>query len=164
MWADAGQIEQVIVNLVLNARDAMPEGGEVVLALDNLTHTEACLPGDGGLPPGASVCLTVTDEGTGMTPEVAARAVEPFFTTKGTEGGTGLGLATVDRLLRAAGGSLQLESEPGRGTVVRACLPAVPRGGDSLGAAGRGLQVEEHHPSVGAQPGLVTGLVREQLD
>jgi signal transduction histidine kinase len=123
VWADAGQIEQVIVNLVLNARDAMPDGGELGLATDNVIHTAAGPPGDGALPPGAYVCLTVTDEGTGMSPEVAARAIEPFFTTRGTNGGTGLGLATVDRLLRAAGGALELESELGRGTVVRAYLP-----------------------------------------
>jgi PAS domain S-box-containing protein len=106
--ADAAQLEQVVLNLVVNARDALPKGGEIRVATSR----------DGG------VTLTVSDEGTGMEPEVAARAFEPFFTTKPKGAGTGLGLATVYGTVTQAGGHAEIDSEPGRGTTVRVHLPA----------------------------------------
>jgi PAS domain S-box-containing protein len=118
--ADPAQLEQVVMNLVMNARDAMPEGGTITLA---------AAAEDG------RVGLSVADEGIGMEPEVAARAFEPFFTTKPKGAGTGLGLATVYGTITRAGGETGIESAPGRGTTVRAWLPAVPRPAAGLRAA-----------------------------
>jgi len=118
---DPGQIAQVIVNLAVNARDAMPRGGTLVLETRNV---------DGGTPqtairPGRHVLLTVTDTGCGMNPEVQARAFEPFFTTKGEGKGTGLGLAVVHGIVQQSGGRIRLESRPGAGTTFQIYLPAV---------------------------------------
>ncbi|MDI6102237.1 PAS domain S-box protein [Actinoplanes sp. NEAU-A12] len=111
---DRSKLEQVLMNAVLNARAAMPSGGRLTLST-SLEH-------DGG--GGNQVCLAVTDTGCGMTPEVMARAFEPFFTTKGRGSGTGLGLATAYGVVTDAGGTISLESEPGRGTTLRVRLPA----------------------------------------
>jgi len=109
--ADPGQIEQVLVNLAVNARDAMPGGGTLTIETADVTT-----------PDGAFVALTVRDSGVGMDPDTRARAVEPFFTTKGTEG-TGLGLSTVYGIVKQSGGDLEIESELGRGTTFRVLLP-----------------------------------------
>ncbi|GAB4439074.1 MAG: hypothetical protein OHK0015_33520 [Chloroflexi bacterium OHK40] len=114
--ADASQIEQVLVNLVINARDAMPRGGRITI--ETITRAdEAEAP--------ASVVLTVHDTGHGMPPEVQARAFEPFFTTKAPGKGTGLGLATSYGIIVQHGGQIALSSEPGRGTSVTISLPIV---------------------------------------
>jgi signal transduction histidine kinase len=113
--ADPLQLELAVLNLAFNARDAMPEGG--TLALSAARHVG---DRDSGLSEGEYVALTVRDTGIGMTPEVLARAAEPFFTTKGE--GTGMGLAMVAGALRESGGSLKIESEPGRGTAVTLLL------------------------------------------
>jgi len=123
--ADVGQIEQVIMNLAVNARDAMPQGGELLIRTERL-HIE---PGDLrsrlGIQPGNYVVLIVRDTGIGMSPEVRERAFEPFFTTK-QESGTGLGLATVYGIVRRHGGYVELDSTPGAGTEVRVYLPCAP--------------------------------------
>ncbi|GAA0548501.1 hypothetical protein GCM10010172_32930 [Paractinoplanes ferrugineus] len=106
---DPGQIEQLLVNLVLNARDAMPGGGELVIDTARL---------------GARVRLRVSDSGAGMEPDVLERAFEPFFTTKGSGSGTGLGLATVYGIVTQAGGEVSIASTPGAGTTVTVLLPA----------------------------------------
>ncbi len=111
---DRSKLEQVVMNAVLNARAAMPSGGRLTIST-GLEH-------DGG--GGDQVCLAVTDNGCGMTPDVVARAFEPFFTTKGRGSGTGLGLATAYGVVTDAGGTITLESEPGRGTTLRVRLPA----------------------------------------
>lgn len=119
---DRAKIEQVIMNLVVNSRAAMPDGGRLCIETANLSLDEQQLPGEGGAR--KRVCLTVTDTGCGMTPEVCQRAFEPFFTTKGPGQGTGLGLSTVYGVVKDAGGEVILQSEPGRGTSVKVVLPA----------------------------------------
>jgi signal transduction histidine kinase len=115
-------LERALLNLVANARDAMPGGGEVVLS----TSTVRVPPGEArGLPEGTWVLVQLEDHGVGMAPEVVARAFEPFFTTKGA-GGSGLGLPSVRRTVRAARGEVLLQSQPGKGTVVQLWLPALP--------------------------------------
>jgi CheY-like chemotaxis protein len=108
---DHSQIEQLLLNLALNGRDAMPAGGALTIATSAVRGPES------------HVRLTVSDTGTGMSEEVARHAFEPFFTTKPPGAGTGLGLATVYGIVTQAGGQVELESQPGRGTAVRITLP-----------------------------------------
>ncbi len=117
--ADADQLAQVLLNLAVNARDAMSSGGRITVRTANVS-AEAAPPGR-GLAPGRYVSLSVKDEGCGMTEEVRSRIFEPFFTTK--ESGTGLGLATVYGIVRQAGGDVQVESAPGRGSTFSVYLP-----------------------------------------
>jgi PAS domain S-box-containing protein len=116
--ADPTQLEMAVLNLAINARDAMPEGGLLTLST-RLRQVE----GDAELAPGSYIELSVTDTGAGMSPDVAARALDPFFTTKGVGKGTGLGLSQVYGMARQSGGTVRLTSEPGQGTVVRILLP-----------------------------------------
>jgi PAS domain S-box-containing protein len=118
--ADPGQVEQVLVSLAVNARDAMPMGGRLLIETENVELDGLF----GELPAGAYVRLTVSDTGSGMTPEVAARAFEPFFSTKAKSEGAGLGLATVHGIVVEAGGNIGLSSDPGVGTTVKVHLPA----------------------------------------
>ena len=113
--SDANQLELALLNLAVNARDAMPEGGTLTIKARHVEDTERRLP---------HVELAVSDTGTGMTEEVRARAIEPFYTTKPTGQGTGLGLSQVYAVARESGGSLHIDSEPERGTTVRMMLPA----------------------------------------
>jgi PAS domain S-box-containing protein len=118
---DPGQLEQVVMNLVLNARDAMPDGGRLTIATANEHITEYDPRASPELPPGHYVALTVRDTGTGIEPETLASIFEPFFTTK--EAGRGLGLATVYGAVKQCEGHVELESAPGRGTTARVYLP-----------------------------------------
>jgi signal transduction histidine kinase/ActR/RegA family two-component response regulator len=120
--ADPGQLEQVVLNLAVNARDAMPRGGTLVLRTRNCGGDRRA--GEGGRAAGADgVCLTVRDSGSGMGPEVRAHLFEPFFTTKPDGKGTGLGLATVYGIVSQAEGHVRVESAPGRGTTFELWFP-----------------------------------------
>jgi signal transduction histidine kinase len=126
--ADANQLELALLNLTINARDAMPEGGRLTIA----TGRQVIALSEGGdgefdLRPGRYAVVSVADTGTGMPPEVLARAMEPFFTTKAIGQGTGLGLSQVYGIARQSGGDLRIESFPGRGTTVRILLPEARR-------------------------------------
>ncbi|HEX8644319.1 MAG TPA: ATP-binding protein [Allosphingosinicella sp.] len=118
---DRAQLESAVINLAINARDAMPRGGTLWIETRNVSVGEA--EADGAIAPGDYVALIVADTGTGMAPDVAARAIEPFFTTKEVGRGTGLGLSQVYGFIRQSGGHVDIESEQGEGTVVRLFLP-----------------------------------------
>ena len=142
--ADANQLEMALLNLSVNARDAMPDGGKLLIAVT----AEHDPPGHGnGLAPGHYVKLSIADSGKGMDKKVLAKAVEPFFSTKGVGKGTGLGLSMADGLARQLGGALRIESEPDKGTRVDLWLPASaatpetsqPRHGEVTNARKAGL-------------------------
>lgn len=122
--ADAGHLHQIVLNLVLNARDAMPEGGTLTVSTSNIDVT-ASVAGLYGVRPGSYVQLTVSDTGTGMSEEVRNHLFEPFYTTKGRGKGTGLGLSIVYGLVQKSAGQIAFESEPDRGTSFRILLPAL---------------------------------------
>ncbi|MGC2182339.1 MAG: ATP-binding protein [Terriglobales bacterium] len=121
---DPAQVQQILLNLVLNARDAMPNGGRITVITRNACDS-VCLSGESKSQVGQWVELTVADSGDGMDAETLDRAFEPFFTTKNPGRGNGLGLATARRLVRQQGGTIMAESEPGKGTRVFLRLPRV---------------------------------------
>jgi signal transduction histidine kinase len=123
--ADASEIEQVIMNLVVNARDAMPTGGTLTIQTGTATLDEQSVRAQRLVAPGEYATLTITDTGTGMTPEVQAQVFHPFFTTKGPTQGTGLGLATVHGIVQRAGGCIHVESAPECGSTFTIYLPRV---------------------------------------
>jgi signal transduction histidine kinase len=123
--ADRNQLELAILNLAINARDAMPEGGRLVVTTRNIRAGEASVP---GLEAGEYVAIDLADTGQGMAPAVLARAQEAFFTTKPPGQGSGLGLSMVQGMLRQVGGGMELASHPGTGTRVTLYLPAAAEG------------------------------------
>ncbi len=163
--ADPGQLEQVLLNLAVNARDAMPSGGVLTLTTANADVGEVAAARWGQLQPGSYVTLSVQDTGTGMLPDVQERIFEPFFTTKGPGEGTGLGLPTVYGIVKQSGGHVFVASAPGAGSIFTIYLPATepsaePGGGIAparpvRGAAETVLLVEDEE--------LVRHLAREIL-
>jgi len=155
--ADRGQLEQVLINLTLNARDAMRQHGRVTVATGRATLDEVYAQSHGGvgIPPGKYVFLAVTDTGSGMEPEVQARIFEPFFTTKPVGQGTGLGLSTVYGIVKQSDGFVWCYSEPGQGTTFKIYLP---------GAGARSLPLEPAGPPTELRGGSETILVVEDED
>ena len=141
---DPGQLEQVLVNLVVNARDAMPDGGRIALTTSCVEVTSPVIHSNGFVRPGSWVMITVSDTGCGMSSDVMSHIYEPFFTTKSPGKGTGLGLSTVYGIVKQSGGHVLAESAVGIGTTFRVYLPQVPepdwngRPSARLGAGARG--------------------------
>jgi two-component system, cell cycle sensor histidine kinase and response regulator CckA len=132
--ADAGQLEQVIMNLVVNSKDALPKGGKIWIRTASVTHDSSDRPEHSYIKSGSYVMISVGDNGEGMDRETQARIFEPFFTTKEKGKGTGLGLSTVYGIIKQIGGYVFVQSEPGHGTVFTIYLPRVDEPCDVLGS------------------------------
>jgi PAS domain S-box-containing protein len=152
--ADAGQIDQVIMNLAVNARDAMPSGGKLTIETSNISLDEDYARYHAPLRPGDYVILSISDTGLGMDSDTQSHIFEPFFTTKGTKG-TGLGLSTVYGIVKQSGGYIWVFSEPGKGTTFKIYLPRVAERAESI------AQVVSSEEADATEPGTETILLAE---
>ena len=148
---DPNQLENALLNLAINARDAMPNGGRLTISTARVGLTVLEVAGHEGAQPGSYATIQVADTGIGMAPDVLARVFEPFFTTKPLGQGTGLGLSQLYGFVRQSGGIVRLDSVPGRGTAVRICLPQA--------APGSGAQADSDALEAVAHPGAASGTV-----
>lgn len=156
--ADPSEVENAILNLAINARDAMSRGGRLVIATENVEVGAAEAGTLSQLQPGGYVSLSVADTGQGMTPDILSRAIEPFFTTKEPGKGTGLGLSTIYGFAQQSGGTVTISSEPGQGTTVHLYLPRVT---EAEAAADRDVGPQS---SVPAARGETILLVEDNLE
>ncbi|MDF1564659.1 MAG: PAS domain S-box protein [Deltaproteobacteria bacterium] len=158
VWAASGRtthVEQVLLNICINARDAMPEGGSLLLEAGNVQLQTSRAVSSGTLPAGDYVCLSVTDSGEGMDEDTLAKLFEPFYSTRRAEGRSGLGLAVVFGLVTGCGGGVQVESRPGEGTRFDVYLPRSRR---------RGSESAPSEPEVGQARGRTIAVVEDQPD
>jgi two-component system, cell cycle sensor histidine kinase and response regulator CckA len=149
---DMGQIQQILINLVVNARDAMPQGGRVIIETGDVELDEAFTSRHIGVAPGSYVMLSVSDTGSGIAPEVRSHIFEPFYTTKQQGKGTGLGLSTIYGIVKQSGGLITVESAPGQGTTFRIYLPRILEPTEA---------VKPMRPHQREQPGSTTILIVE---
>jgi signal transduction histidine kinase/ActR/RegA family two-component response regulator len=161
-YVDAGQLENAIVNLVVNARDAMPEGGRITIETANASLDEAYCRQFGDVAPGQYVLLSVTDTGTGIPPENLSKVFEPFFTTKSASTRTGLGLAMIYGFVKQSKGHIRIYSEVGQGTTAKIYLPRMIEAArtESVPAAARA----ESAPMPAAHPGEAVLMVEDDED
>ena len=148
VWADRGQISQILLNLAINARDSMPGGGLLSVRTENLELTESRVVSGARIEPGHYTVLNVTDTGCGMAAEVLARVFEPFFTTKPVGKGTGLGLATVHGIVLQMEGGIEILSKVGTGTSFRVYLPGLPPTYDSDSASSESQEAERSSETI----------------
>jgi PAS domain S-box-containing protein len=159
--ADAGQIEQVIMNLAVNARDAMPSGGKLTIETSNVTLDEEYARFHAPSRPGDYVMIAISDTGAGMDSDTQSHIFEPFFTTKGTKG-TGLGLSTVYGIIKQSGGYIWVYSEVGRGTTFKIYLPRVASNGETAAQVAAAIEVRNNEARNGnVEPGTETILLVE---
>ena len=164
--ADAGQIEQVIMNLVVNAKDALPEGGKIAIETSNVNLGDDVRRQFSYILPGPYILLSISDTGQGMSKETQAHIFEPFFTTKEKGKGTGLGLSTVYGIIKQSGGYVFVESEVGRGTRFRIYLPRVEEAAEAAGMthAARSVAGGSETVLLAEDEESVRDLVRETLE
>jgi PAS domain S-box-containing protein len=169
VWGDPGELHQVLLNLVVNACDAMPSGGTLTLGLHSHEAEQEIAVEDGRLPPGSYVLLSLVDTGTGMDEEVRKRIFEPFFTTKGPGKGTGLGLSTVHAIVRRSKGGIAVESRSGHGTTFRIYLPSADTAPAAISETAPAPIVKEAGKAHGAillveDDDMFRGLLRQVLE